>query len=498
MANDEDLSYDQMMLVQKHQLDQSSDKLGEAGNALGQLSSLLADGDSELDTMMATLQQEMTALGIPLDSDTGADLDVDIQAVMATQSGSVEHGSIKSVSQMTRFDFGGETDWATYQMQAKAYARSQKIDLTGDPFDRLLSEQQRIAIDKRIQDEFTLKPAQCDKYDYMIAATCGLIGGLIDVVFVGVPGNGKLTKMADGAVDRAVEKFASINGWNGANEGSNTTSSAIGYLERKYKVNYDHRHGADVDGSFKMSTTNHHIKSLGHSPDLVGLFFSVLGQFTDTAYFVDSGKVISVDTETFELKGNTFAAKVFAGFANWLGHLFSDVAGSSGASGRGSGIPIPFFSMLQLCNLGEFGQHRQTFAQVAVQVFEQGYDFRHGVAMAFPVLITELLTRMIWVVKQRVYHAKPWKECIPLANNAELRRMLLVAHGALCLVDGIDAGLRSGGDMISFMLRANMIAWARFGSLALKEVVAIYRAGSIDHEAIDVFIDNELERMLVA
>ncbi|MGP0761901.1 hypothetical protein ACAF95_25555, partial [Escherichia coli] len=64
------------------------------------------------------------------------------------------------------------------------------------------------------------------------------------------------------------------------------------------------------------------------------------------------GKLVSVDTETFELKGNNVVSKVFSGFVNWLGHLFSDMAGSSGAAGRGSGIPIPFFSLLQFINVG--------------------------------------------------------------------------------------------------------------------------------------------------
>ncbi|HHW2589764.1 TPA: hypothetical protein ACUUDZ_005739, partial [Pseudomonas aeruginosa] len=225
--------------------------------------------------------------------------------------------------------------------------------------------------------------------------------------------------------DKAVQTFASWNGWKGPREGKDPTASAIGFLERMYKVNYDHRHGGDVGGLFDMSTRNHHIKSLAHSPDLVGLFFSILDQFTSTAHFVDGGRLISVDTDTFELQGSNLVAKLFCGFMNWLGHLFSDMAGSSGAQQRGSGIPIPFFALLQFINVGEFGKHRQTFAKIAVQVFEQGYDLRHGLAMAIPVLLSELLTRVTWVVKQRFYHQKDWSECIPSASNPELRRMLL-------------------------------------------------------------------------
>jgi hypothetical protein len=196
-------------------------------------------------------------------------------------------------------------------------------------------------------------------------------------------------------------------------------------------------------------------------------------------------------------------AKIFAGFMNWIGHLFSDMAGSSGGrgnvgGGRGSGIPIPFYSLLQFINIGSFGQHRQTFSTIAVKVFESGYDMRHGLAMAVPVLITELLTRMMWVIKHRFYHGQDWRDCIPSANNPELRRMLLIGHGSLCLVDVADAGLRSGGNIVAFLVRSNMIAWVRFGTVAIKEVKAIYMAGSIDVDAVDAYLDAEYSRMLAA
>ncbi|OBU03946.1 hypothetical protein AYY17_09420 [Morganella psychrotolerans] len=398
-----------------------------------------------------------------------------------------------------------------------------------------MSPIQRIELEKRIKDEFTIKNVQCDKYDYLIAGTCGVIGGLIDVFFVGMPGEGKLTKVADNAVDSAVEKFASALGWKVPKEGSKPTKSAIGFLEngrnidventssaliwflektglaerkkngalffKGFKVNYDQAttHGTNgTDGAVKnLSPKNHHLKSLGHSPDLIGLFFSILNQFTNTSTFISDGRIITIDTETHELNGGNFAAKVFSGFVNWLGHLFSDMAGSSGASGRGAGIPIPFYNLLLLLDVGEFGQHRQSFATVATQVFEKGYDLRHGIAMAIPVLITELLTRLMWASKQRFYHKKPWKECIPSAGNSELRRMLLVAHGTLCLIDAGDAALRSGGDMIQFLLRTNLIGWVRLGTLALKEVYAWYNTGHIDVDAVDEYLDAELRKLLI-
>src|SRR5690606_19348412 len=134
----------------------------------------------------------------------------------------------------------------------------------------------------------------------------------------------------------------------------------------------------------------------------------------------------------------------------------------------------------------------------SVKVFEQGYDFRHGIALAIPVLITELLTRIMWVIKQRFYHEKEWSDCIPSATNPELRRMLLVAHGSLCIVDGADAAIRSGGEIVQLLLRTNFIAWARFGTLALKEISVWYKSGNIDSDAVDEYLDRDYEKIIAS
>lgn len=476
--------------VQTHQLNSAQVQLG---NIDATLDSMLAEQAENQRSLGQLLRQAQSLVAGGYE---GKALPLEGDIYVETDEIAFPHREIKSLDRIDHITITDSADWAQYLDQVEVYAARHGIEVGKDPFQNLMSTSQRIALEKRIREEFSLKTANCDKYDYMIAGTCGLIGGLIDVLFVGLPGQGALSHFTDDMTGQAVQKFAALNGWSGPREGKDPTASAIGFLERNYRVNYDHRHGGDVDGLFNMSTKNHHIKSLAHSPDLVGLFFSILDQFTSTSHFVDNGKIISVNTENFELKGTNLISKLFAGFSNWLGHLFSDVAGSSGAQERGAGIPIPFYSLLQFVNVGEFGQHKQAFAKIAVQVFEQGYDFRHGGALAIPVLATELLTRITWVVKQWFYHKKPWAECVPLANNPELRRMLLVAHGSLCLVDAADATVRSGGNMIQFMLRCNLIAWTRFGTVALRELRVWYCEGDLDVEAVDIYLDAEYKRLL--
>ncbi|MEE1139371.1 MAG: hypothetical protein U0M02_12910 [Acutalibacteraceae bacterium] len=318
-------------------------------------------------------------------------------------------------------------------------------------------------------------PNECDKYDYMISVACGTVGGLVDVFLVGSPEDSVLGKWTDELADKAVMKFAKAMGWSSRAGKENSVASAIGFLEKKFRVNYDQRYTTDVGGKFKMGTTNHHMKSLAHSPDIIGLFFSILNQFTSTSTFISNGKIITIDTETQELMGGNFIAKLFCGFINWLGHLMSDVAGSSGSrgnSGRGSGIVMPFYELLGLCNFGKFnvGKDKQTLAEIATRAFQDGYDFRFGMALSIPVLLTELLIRVIWAFRQHFQFKRPIKECIFPGNRSGLRMMLLVGNGTLCVVDGADALIKSDMNMLVLFTRLNLVAWNRLVMLVLQEI----------------------------
>lgn len=316
---------------------------------------------------------------------------------------------------------------------------------------------------------------KCDKYDYLTAVGCGALAGIIDIFAVGSPSDSVLGKWTDTQVDNCVIKFAKMVDKDGKVKDGNI-ASAIGFLEKNFKVNYDQRNSTDVGNLFQMGTKNHHMKSLAHSPDIIGLFFSILNQFTSTASFLNDGQLITIQTDTYELVGKNWIAKIFCGAANWFGHLMSDIAGSSGTrgnSGRGSGIVMPFFELFGLCSFGKFniGKDRQDLATLATRVFQEGYDVRFGITMAIPVLVCDLLIRLIWSLRRFFQYKKPLKECIPTAQHDDLRVMLLIGNGTLCIIDGADALIESGGtNLLIFFTRLNLVAWCRFVTLAIKEI----------------------------
>lgn len=326
----------------------------------------------------------------------------------------------------------------------------------------------------------------CDKYDYLAAVACGALGGVIDVCLVGLPGDSVVGDKADQMTDQAVKLFAKRMGWKPKEKNADNVSSAIGFLERTFRVNYDQRKPGDVGGLFNIAPGTHHMMSLAHSPDIMGLFFSIVNQFYSTSSFIADGQLITIQTETYELQGGNFVTKVLCGIANWFGHLMSDVAGSSGAHGRGTGIVIPFYEIFGFCKFGSFKDRNgvKDLSEIAMQAFTQGYDFRFGLAAAVPVVITDLLIKFVWGLRRHFQYHYSIRECFPSSRHASLRVMLLMGNGTLCLIDAADAGIKSGGEPIVFFMRLNLIAWFRFALLVVKEVMI--RVGISD------FMENEI------
>ena len=281
-------------------------------------------------------------------------------------------------------------------------------------------------------------------------------------------------------------------------------NQCVSYLEQAFPVNYDARYASDLnvdEGVLAgMGPKNHHLYSLAHSPDIIGLVFSIIDQYSEdgSASFIDHGHIIhAVPKKTSGavpyLQGSDHTSKLFCGFVNWIGHMLSDMVGSSssrqtGKTGRGMGIPMPFYNMLLRCDFGNF--NGSTLAETMIKVYEEGYDLRFGIATTIPLLIEEFMIRAIWVIRQKFYKNKDWKECLPSTKHDDLRIMLLVGNGAFCLVDGTEAAVHGVKDRswVSFICHLNIAGWTRFTIMVIKE--AAVRTGIIIAEQEDPFMEK--------
>ena len=335
---------------------------------------------------------------------------------------------------------------------------------------------------KIAETEDTLKALtpECDVTDYILSVASGALCGIIDIFLVGKPGETPLGDITDKWFAERTKDFAKICKWDNSKDDS--LKSAIKYLEKQFKIPYDQSVGGSI---FKelidLTPYSHHFKSLAHNPTLLGLFFSILNQFTNTSSFVSDGELISLNNseENFELKGHNIPSKLFCGFVNWIGHLISDMSGSSSSKGRGMGIPSPIWSWTNniIVIKRKIGipaaEFDKKINELALQIFKEGYDTRFQTAQAIPVFINEMIVRVFYCVRRAIKYffvtqkkdrafKLLWKACEPF-SNATIKRMLTVAHGAFCLVDIGDATIRSfvtaGGyfNFTEFFMRLNIV-----------------------------------------
>lgn len=331
---------------------------------------------------------------------------------------------------------------------------------------------------------------ECDKTDYILAASCGAMSGLFDIFLVGKPNESLVGDKVDSWVAERTKDFAKMSGWDEKNT-NGTLKSAIRFLENKYKIPYDQRGLGDAGKEiFELNANNHHFKSLGHNPTICGLVFSILDQFGNkkgsTSHFVTVGELISLEQadDGFVLRGNDVPSKIFCGFVNWLGHLMSDVSGASGSKGRGMGIPSPLWcwsndiiAIKKSLNI-QTSEFDKSFNEMALNIYTEGYDVRFQAAQAIPVFLNEVIVRSVYSIRRLIqyYTNVPkgernfkgmWDTCEPF-KNASVKRMLTVAHGTFCLMDAGDATVRAfmaGGGAFNaeeFFLRLNIVGVGRF------------------------------------
>lgn len=373
----------------------------------------------------------------------------------------------------------------------------EKLEFSSDILSALeRAEEEQNCINEQIREsERTIKKLtpECDKLDYALAASCGAICGVFDIFLVGKPGDSPMGDISDQWFAERTKDFAKLFGW--PNGDDNSLSSAINCLEKRFRIPYDQVGLGDAGQFiFELSPRNHHFKSLAHNPSLLGLFFSILNQFSNTSSFVTKGQLITLEKadDRFELQGHDIPSKLFCAFFNWLGHLISDMSGSSGSSGRGMGIPSPLWTWtndiiaIKAC----LGIHDSSFGEsmneLALNVFTQGFDARFQAAQAIPVFINEMLVRTIYSIRRLIsYFATVdekdrtittlWEKCEPFSNGT-VKRMLTVAHGSFCLVDMSDAAVRGvvtgagSFNAAEFFLRLNIAGVGRFAISLYGEV----------------------------
>lgn len=187
-----------------------------------------------------------------------------------------------------------------------------------------------------------------EKTDYIVSAASGVLTALLDVFLVKNMSLEDAHNWGSDRVNEFVIEAARFTGYKGKD-----LKGAVSHLE-KYHI------PGDAATSEFGGGLQHHLRDFSHHPSIVGLFFSLLTQFTGNVYGTDKSGAFKwepVPDDMF-IGGNT-AEKLMFGTIKWMFHLISDMAGSSGSIGKrtgGTGIPGPLLSFMKEMSASPFFQ----------------------------------------------------------------------------------------------------------------------------------------------
>lgn len=338
-----------------------------------------------------------------------------------------------------------------------------------------------------------------DKADYAVSVVSGIIASLIDSIFVGKFDLQEGRDWSSEKINNFVTNIAKKHGYDG-----DDLQGAIRHLEK---------YGSPSDSVYNKfgGALQHHLRDFAHHASPVGLVFSILTQFTRKAYGTNTaGAFITVPIDETTFIGDTFPTKISFGLIYWLLHMASDMAGSSGAFGAGTGVPGPILSIVKLLASTPIFNDKNQVNELSIKVSKlfngtllaerdkngkilknidgklaiHQMDLRGELGVlqqlgkqAIPVIINESLVRGFYFINRFINEIKEhkslklvdWNKTIPF-NNRTIERMITIATGTFTAIDTLDAviegAVNSKGNWAEFgrqvVLKLNFVGIGRF------------------------------------
>ena len=350
-----------------------------------------------------------------------------------------------------------------------------------------------------VEVKFDSSITDADKWDYIIAATSGVLTATLDVLWGSKLSLTEAQAWGRKETDAFVLKVAKAVGYKG-----NDLAGAIKKLEELFPIAAD-KLTPEFGGGLQ-----HHLRDFSHHPTLAGLVFSILTQFTGMGYGTDTDGVFQCyKVPDTDLIGSNFEEKIFRGIVMWALHLISDMAGSSSNPGRGTGIPgmllslikelsvLPFFKNISV----DYKDDEISFSKLISKMFNGTYfidedsgervrfDLRTEIGLvkqltkqAIPVIINECIVRGFYMIRRLcleisskdIQYFRDWERIdfqnITPWNNRTITRMLTISSGTfMAIVTGsaaVRAAVKNKGFQNNFaqdfLLSINYVGVGRF------------------------------------
>ncbi len=204
-----------------------------------------------------------------------------------------------------------------------------------------------------------------------------------------------------------------------------------------------------------------------------------------TCTIVDNGTIKIMNT----VRGATGDYNFFEALGMMLGHLASDFNAPSAIGNRGMGIPAPLMGLFGA--LKGVKVNNKDIANLAEYMYAKGYDTRHFVTMSIPVLINEILIRVLYIIKEMQYNNRDFfevfKETLPFNLSPRFRMVLNISYGTMV---AINTGKVVITDNI---LNANYAMWLAFTWHTFHSMYWLVWAKNTE---LQKYIDDELAKEL--
>ena len=199
--------------------------------------------------------------------------------------------------------------------------------------DRLLSEGDVYFCTQKAMSETA-------KQYYLLAAGCGLIAAALDLLWVGDFNLSEAHEWGKDKTEKFVIHIAQKKGYKG--------DSIKGAIKKLEELN-EYKFIGDKATSVYGGGLQHHLRDYSHHFSPIGLYFSLYTQFSNGKMVGTDkfGKLLFTEIEDKTLIGGDVYEKLYNGVVVWFFHLVSDMCGSSGSVGEGTGIPGPILSMIK-------------------------------------------------------------------------------------------------------------------------------------------------------
>lgn len=324
------------------------------------------------------------------------------------------------------------------------------------------------------------KENKADKVDCLVAVSSGILTAALDVLWVGEFSLRYAQDIGTEKINNLVIKIAKSNlvkKFTNRECKKDDLKGCIKFLEDNFPLASDKLINEFGGG------LQHHLRDFSHHASPFGLICSILNQFTGKGYGTGTdGKIITPDIPETDALGKSFEERVMLGVVGWFFHLVSDMAGSSGSSGRGTGIPGPLLSLAKVLSATPLFKELNVRYKdddigfsVWISKLFNGTAFEHtnnkdlirfdlrteigignfAVKQAVPVLINQCIVRSFYLVR-RLAHEYSEKEISSISdlkrlepsrfipfNNRCITRMITLATGTFSAVDSADAVIRA-------------------------------------------------------